>query len=272
MRWGDQGMRLVKILLWTAFGLMLAAGGFLLLDACDVGHPHFLSTAARFCPVPVDTSARDRAMARREAIQNRIHDAELKIARVANCAPVAAPPASPPQTRPAPQPSPAPPQRAQIINPGPIVGRRGKLEITLWWNTTDDLDLTVKCPGGVISPRAGQQGPGICGDGVHDVDANQKMINPVTDPKEHAAWTSPPDGEYRVEVKAYQTSHPDPIEYSVRVQLDDEVRICTGKVQWDGHNGKGYYQSPITFRPQHPLPECNFQDFPETLCSGTGCK
>jgi hypothetical protein len=273
-------MRLVTILLWSAFGLMLAAGGFVLLYACDVDHPHFLGTAQRFCPAPVDTSARDRAMARRAGIQNRIHDSELRIAQVANCAPTPAPSASPVQARPTPQPSASPQPsptpssspRAQNADPGPTVGRRGKLEVTLWWNTTDDLDLTINCPGGMISPRAGQHGPGVCGDGVHDVDANQKMVNPVSDPKEHAAWTLPPDGDYRVEVKAYQTSHPNPIEYSVRIQFEDEVKICSGKVQWDGRAGKGYYQSPITFKPQHPLPECSFENLPETLCSGAGCK
>ena len=74
------------------------------------------------------------------------------------------------------------------------------------------------------------------------------------------------------EMKAYQTSHPNPIDYSVRIEFDGEVKICTGKVQWDGTNGKGFYQSPITFQPKHPLPECDFKNMPETLCSGAGCK
>jgi len=268
-------MRLLTILLWAAFAALLAASGVVLLYACDVDHPSLLGTAQRFCPRPVDTSVRDRAMARRDAIQNRIHDAELKIAQIANCAPVPSPSASParptPQPSASPQPTPSPSPRAQNI-PGPTVGRRGKLEVTLWWNTKDDLDLTINCPGGTLSPRANQHGPNICGDGVHDVDANQKMVNSVTDPKEHAAWTSPPDGDYRVEVKAYQTSHPDPIDYSVRIEFDGEVKICSGKVQWDGTKGVGYYQSPITFQPKHPLPECAFQNMPETLCSGAGCK
>jgi hypothetical protein len=284
--WGSLKMRLVNILLWSAFGLLLAASGVVLLYACDLNHPHFLSTAQRFCPVPVDTSARDRAVAKRDALQARIHDAELKIARIASCvpAPTAAPSASPvpprPAQQPAPQPSaspqpssspqPAPAPRAQNNDPGPTVGRRGKLEITLWWNTTDDLDLTVLCPGGVLSPRASEHGPGVCGDGVHDVDANQKMINPVSDPKEHVTWDSPPDGDYTVQVKAYKTNHPEPIDYSVRIQLDDEVRICQGTVQWNG--ATGYYESPIIFKPRHPLPECHRESFPETVCTGAGCK
>jgi hypothetical protein len=269
-------MRLVTILLWTAFGLMLAASGVLLLYACDLKHPSFLSTAQRFCPVPVDTSGRDRAVTKRGELQSRIHDAEIKIARVASCAPGPAPSASPIPARPAPQPSaspqPSPSPRAQNNDPGPTVGRRGKLEITLWWNTKDDLDLTVRCPGGMLSPNAGQHGPGVCGDGVHDVDANQKMVSPVTDPKEHVPWSAPPDGPYKVEVKAYKTDHTDPIDYSVRIQLDDEVRICSGKVQWDGRAGVGYYQSPIAFRPEHPLPQCEYENMPETLCTGSGCK
>jgi len=273
-------MRRATILLWTAFGLMLGAGGFLLLNACDLDIPHFLSTAQRFCPKPLDTRARDRAIAKRDALQSRIHDAELKIARVANC--VTPPPANatPVHTAPAQQPppahqppaNPAPAQHTEITNPGPTVGRRGKLEVTLWWNTTDDLDLTVDCPGGAISPREGQHGPGICGDGIHDVDANQKMANPVNDPKEHATWNSPPTGDYKVWVKAYQTSHGDPIDYWVRVQLDDEIKICHNQVQWDGRAGKGYYQSPITFKPEHPLPECHYENMQETVCTGTSCK
>ena len=99
-------MRLLTILLWAAFAALLASG-VVLLYACDVDHPHLLGTAQRFCPRPVDTSVRDRAKARRDAIQNRIHDAELKIAQIANCAPVPSPSASP--ARPTPQPSASPP-------------------------------------------------------------------------------------------------------------------------------------------------------------------
>jgi hypothetical protein len=258
-------MRRATILLWTAFGLMLVASGFLLLNACDLDTPRFLSTAQRFCPVPVDGSARDHAMAKRDALQSRIHDAELNIARIANC--VTAPPANATPARPQ-----APAQHTENTNPGPTVGRRGKLEVTLWWNTTDDLDLTVECPGGYLSPEDSKHGPGICGDGVHDVDANQKMVHPVTDPKEHATWDSPPDGSYQVWVKAYMTSHPDPIDYWVRVQLDDEIKVCHNQVKWDGTAHTGYIQSPIMFKPEHPLPECHYENQPEGQCTGAGCK
>jgi hypothetical protein len=44
-------------------------------------------------------------------------------------------------------------------------------------------------------------GPGVCGDGIIDVDANRKRLHPINDPAEHAVWVrSAPMGDYTVAV------------------------------------------------------------------------
>ena len=229
-------MRYMQTLLWTSVGACLVAGGTLLLFACDFKEPSFLSFNGRFCPGTLDFSGLEAERARADDLRNAIHNAEVKLAELPNCA---SSPGSPPPE-------------------GPKVGRHGVLEITLWWNTIDDLDLEVRCPGGLISPfEPSTLGPGICGDGQHDIDANRNMEPPVTtNPREHVVWTKDiPEGLYKVIVQPTKTSGGSPIPYSVRVDFEGESRLCTGTVQWNGSTG--YMQFPIEFRPHHPLPECS---------------
>jgi len=253
-------MWLIKAALWTAFGLTLVACGVLLLFACDFNRPHLLDFGRKFCPATIDTNALNQEIEKGRQLREQIHAAELQLASTPPC-----PPPAPPRQASAPPPSPQP--------PGPVVGKRGRLELTLWWNTTADLDLEVACPGGYISPRFDyMRGPGICGDGTHDVDANRNMVHPVTDPKEHITWAHDiPDGDYTVWAWLNASSTGKPIQYWVRVQLDDEVKVCTGYVAWDKVTGKGYAESPIKFTLTHPLPDCNYQRKPLSRCT-SGCK
>jgi hypothetical protein len=253
-------MRLANIAMWATFALILFICGVLLLFACDLNWPYFPDFGRKYCPATVNTDALDQEIAKGQQLRGQIHDAEVQVARIPECA--------------APAPSRNPPPAATRPPAGPVVGARGKLEITLWWNTTADLDLDVDCPGGKISPLAAASlGPGICGDGTHDVDANRNMVNPVNDPKEHVTWNKDvPSGKYTVWAHPRRTANGTPIQYSVRVQLDDEVKVCSGTVYWDAVAGTGFRQSPIQFEPSHPLPDCNLVNDTLSRCTVPACQ
>jgi hypothetical protein len=104
-----------------------------------------------------------------------------------------------------------------------VIGKRGRLEVPLWWSTTDDLDLVIGCPpAGMLDPfkltsvrarrttgttflgRIMGMGPGLCGDGIIDVDANRKRLHPINKPAQHAVWVrSAPMGDYTVAVRPW---------------------------------------------------------------------
>jgi hypothetical protein len=247
-------MRISLVLLWTAATALLMTNGIILLFACDLDVPSALSVHRKFCPVPPDHSPLARERAQKDNLEARIHEAELKLARVPRCAETDS--------------TTTPQQRTERLN-GPQVGARGRLEITLWWRTKDDLDLNVLCPGGRISPVNSQTtGPGICGDGLHDVEANRNLINPVNDPAEHIVWQRGiPEGLYKVLVVPKSTLGPNPIDYEVRVDLDGESRVCSGQVQWDAEGGTGNAQFPLAFNATHPLPACQSVNVNMRKCS-----
>ena len=118
---------------------------------------------------------------------------------------------------------------------------------SLWWHTKDDLDLMIKCPVGLKGSNSHTKGPGICGDGILDHDANRKLVNPVSDPVEHIVWQRIiPDGQYEVWVKPSYSFRPATIKYEVRVEFDGEQRICSGEVYLDRARETGTRQRAIT--------------------------
>lgn len=247
-------MRVLKSLLWIAMAACLFAGGVLLLLGCDFAKPSFLNFGGAFCPKRVDLSGLQQEHDRQDELLGKIHEAELRLAGLPNC------------QAPTPMPTPSPQPKH---DDGPKVGKRGNLEVTLWWETKDDLDLNVFCPRGAIKPNnASTKGPGICGDGIHDVDANRNLINPVLDPKEHIVWISDiPDFVYRVYVIPKRTLNSSPITYHTRVDFDGESVTCSGQVQWDRESKQGYGQYSIEFTPKHPLPSCENKNDPLHACT-----
>jgi hypothetical protein len=143
----------------------------------------------------------------------------------------------------------------------------------LWWHTTDDIDLYLQChpPGKEISPtNAASRGPGLCGDGILDVDANRNMASPTTSPAEHIYWKENiPPASYVVKVRPFKTLSGDKIPYSIRVEFDGEEKVCNGNVSWDGRTRTGHSQTAIIFTPSHPLPDCTLRVESMNLpCSG----
>lgn len=252
--------------MWAVVAVCLLTGGVLLLVGCDFAIPSFLNGRGAFCPKRIDPSVLEREQSRRQDLLGKVHEAELRLASMPDC-----PPAAPPQ--PDPPPVPPPPPANSKPDEGPKVGARGKLEVTLWWETTDDLDLWVFCPGGAIKPDDGAKGPGICGDGYHDADANYKRINPTSDPKEHVYWNANiPTGTYKAYVRPFNTANGSPIPYHVRVDFDGESKICPGQVYWDSNAGAGSAQYAIEFQPAHPLSDCKLVDDSLSLCTKDACR
>src|SRR5262249_24800948 len=90
---------------WAAFALLLVGIGVLFLAACDLGLRPLLGL--RYCTLAAMSDlAGERE--RERALRARIHEAELRIAQLPECAPEPQPQPPPP---PAPEPSPAPAPR-----------------------------------------------------------------------------------------------------------------------------------------------------------------
>jgi hypothetical protein len=235
-------------LTWVLFALLIFASSTLLVFGCKIA---FLPGRG-YCPAPVDRSDLEREIARREALEQKVHDAEINVARIAGCA------TPPPTPIPAATPTPpvAPPHHAE----GPTIGKSGRMQITLWWHTVDDIDLHLQCnpPGTELSPESpASRGPGLCGDGTLDVDANRNMVSPTTSPAEHIYWKQDiPAVSYVVTVRPFKTHSGDKIPYSVRVEYDGEEKVCSGDVSWDGRVRTGHSQVALIFTPSHPLPDC----------------
>ncbi len=239
-------MHFVRGLLWGVVTTCLVAGGWLLLFACDFQKPSFLSFNGRFCPGKLDFSGLEAEQARADDLRNAIHNAEIKLAEMPNCA---LPPYEPPAIK------------------DPTL-RHGRLEITLWWETPDDLDLNVTCPGGTITPNTKKtRGPGICGDGIMDKDANKRMQSSMPHPHEHVVWDKViPAGIYKVFVLPKLTGTTAPIEYHTRVDFDGEAKECLGVVQYDPANNNSYGQLSFIFTPTHPIPDCHLINQPVHSC------
>jgi hypothetical protein len=114
------------------------------------------------------------------------------------------------------------PQPTLTVTPTITLGT-GDVQITLTWNSTNDLDLWVIDPDGEAiyfgkptSPSGGQL----------DVDANAGCNHPTRTPVENIFWPpgEAPLGKFRVETQYYQQCEsPAPIAYHVRVLVDGKV-------------------------------------------------
>ena len=106
----------------------------------------------------------------------------------------------------------------------------GSVQVTLLWNNYNDLDLHVFCASGeriYFNNRTSE-----CG-GELDVDMNIKATS--RKPIENVFWKfMPPDGEYRICIHHYARHRrwktKDPTNFSVRVQIGDEVNEYTGSI------------------------------------------
>lgn len=246
-------------LLWLVFAAVVMAGGWLFLRACALD-----ALGLNYCPVRADLAEARREAAEGGALVQQVHMAQLAVAE----APVCAPPAPPPPV--------VEPRRAEteaidkkVMERG---GHNGLLQFTLSWATLDDLDLNVDCPGGRIDSQPGHAGPGICGDGRKDIDANRNLTDNVsTTPIENIVWQGDiPQGQYRIEVIEYRaaTAFGNTVPFTLRVRWNGEERICHDVVtatplssQQMGSNGRliGGSGRLLKVDVEAGLPDCTFE-------------
>ncbi|MCF2970621.1 right-handed parallel beta-helix repeat-containing protein [Synechococcus sp. Nb3U1] len=118
--------------------------------------------------------------------------------------------------------------------PTPPLGT-GPIQITLTWNTIDDLDLYVTDPG---EQTVFFGNPSIPSGGRLDVDANSNCAGVTTNPVENVFWAStPPTGRYLIEVVLFrrcsQSTAPIPFTVTLRksgniVQTFNGTATATG--------------------------------------------
>ena len=123
-------------------------------------------------------------------------------------------------------------------------GKRGEVQITLLWDSYNDLDVHVYCPNKAHIWYKAKNG---CR-GVLDVDANADQTNPFAalmgvrarssnpptrSPVENVTWVNgAPSGTYQVYVKHYQhRGGPEPTPYRVRIRVKDKEEIYKGTVK-----------------------------------------
>ncbi len=150
-------------------------------------------------------------------------------------------------------------------------GQNGRLQFTLEWATLDDLDLNVFCPGGTIDATPGHAGPGICGDGRKDIDANRNLVANVSPtPIENVVWQSDiPSGTYRVEVIEYmaKSNGGNNVPFTLRMRWSGQERVCHDVVTdlplmpQRVVNGRvlGGTEKLLTWTFGEPLPDCTFE-------------
>ncbi len=135
---------------------------------------------------------------------------------------------------PTPRPSPTPP----VLGTGPI-------QITLAWNTIDDLDLYVTDPGqqtvffnNRVIPSGGRL----------DVDANADCVAVTENPVENVFWAStPPSGLYLIEVRLFrrcsQVTAPIPFTVTVR-KSGSAAQTFSGSATSPGSAGRFTFSFP----------------------------
>lgn len=220
----------LRLLSWTAFGLLALAIGWLLLKHCALGWPYFVDASSRplldYCSGQAVAAADDPGLS---AMRRRVAelDEQIRTRRLACTA------RQPDQPRGNPNPPARLPQgevEKRVIDKG---GKIGAVNVVLIWNTDDDLDLFTVCPGG--RDEIGHGNKTACG-GTYDVDTNLSTIDPT--PVENIVWQAgaAPPGRYLVKVERWQprSSSGKATSFTVELKIDGAtVKTFAGQLNSD---------------------------------------
>lgn len=119
------------------------------------------------------------------------------------------------------------------IEPAPQLGT-GDIQITLTWDSTNDIDLWAEDPEGETIYYGHRQSTS---GGRLDYDANAACSFVTTNPVENIFWATgeAPPGDYEIAVKYYQQCEQNgPDDYHVRLLVDDRVSEYIGSISSEG--------------------------------------
>ncbi|WP_207457516.1 hypothetical protein [Azospirillum sp. SYSU D00513] len=202
-------------LLWLLFALLAAWIFYVLMIGCGLWPGGGL---LNHCPVrPMAMApAPDPEAARTDALRAELASLEQRLEQAPRCEP----------------PAPPPPPRAdsefdrRMAESG---AAEGELTVTLIWNTSADLDLHVRCPGGA---EIYFRNTTACG-GELDVDANSD--SPSARPVENVLFRQARPGSYRIEVNNFKDRGAGSSSFQVRVKKGSEETVYDGQL---GARGK----------------------------------
>lgn len=195
-------------LLWLLFAILLIVAAAVLLRSCAIGSQNWPAFIRSWLPDRCPAPTASQGSAELGRVQASVRALERDVAaREAACgvscpasstAPAReVPPVAPPQTAPA-------EIERRLEREGSTRGRY--LEVTLAWNSRQDLDLAVICPN--RQEISHQQLQACGGRLVTDLNAQSSAL--IDTPVEHIVWdeTPTPNGTYTVQV-TYFSAHAD---------------------------------------------------------------
>ncbi len=239
---------------WVLLAVLSGAILWLMIPACGLSG----SFLPRHCPTPpaaVSIAEAETAVLEDEVAQliRALADADRACQPLPPPPPPPPPPPAPPPLAPPPAPVPEPvpepvplPEPIGLPPPAPpppaseidrrldaAGAGRGRLTVSLAWNSRSDLDLHVTCPDGAT---VNFQRRRACG-GVLDVDANAGQRRSNT-PVENVFFANPAAGRYGLRVHLYASAtggRPEPFEVQVRDGARVEVlrgTVAPGRPTW----------------------------------------
>jgi hypothetical protein len=257
--------RAAMVLLWLLPLLLAGLIAWLLLPACGLRLPFGFSVfgwgSRAYCDLAAPPRPVDPASLRTRELMSEAAVLEAQLGRHLNACV-----RQPPQSE---------ASRQMDEQLGQRGGHSGKLQVTLSWHTLDDLDLNVFCPGGMLGGNRDVRGPGVCGDGVKDVDSNRNLKENVSsNPVENIVWQDDvPRGNYKFEILPYMAKdgrHTSRIPFDIRFRIDGKEKICHG-IATHGEGGESTIADYIYWNYGDPLPDCNFKEIETRPCT-TDCK
>ncbi len=112
-----------------------------------------------------------------------------------------------------------------------LVLQTGDVQVTLRWNTIDDLDLYVTDPAG---DTVAFDNPAIPSGGALDVDANGGCFFPISNPVENIFWPTgqSPTGTFTVAVSLYTYCQEiaRPIPFTLSILVRDVTQTFSGTI------------------------------------------
>ena len=111
-----------------------------------------------------------------------------------------------------------------------VVLQTGDVQVTLRWDTADDLDLYVRDPNG---EEVSFFNPTVSSGGQLDVDANAACMERMGSPVENIFWPTGggAPGDYVARVELFSHCGPEnPINFTLNILVNGEVQTQTGTV------------------------------------------